>query len=122
MEKLCYHCLDSPSNLLCYVLVGNDWTNSSGIWNAHDLKEKLCKHHKINVLFLKIYTTLRYTQNQKQTKIFSYFFSTYVYSHGHGISSVVVIQLTLAVKQVLYISNPTLEFLTWMSKTSLVAF
>jgi hypothetical protein len=36
------------------------------------------------------------------------------YSHGHGISSVVVIQLTLAVKQVLYISNPTLEFLTRM--------
>jgi hypothetical protein len=26
-----------------------------------------------------------------------------MYSHGHGISSVVVIQLTLAVKQVLYI-------------------
>jgi hypothetical protein len=25
------------------------------------------------------------------------------------------IQLTLAVNQVLYISNPTLEFLTWMS-------
>jgi predicted nucleotidyltransferase len=44
------------------------------------------------------------------------------YSHGHVISSVVVIQLTLAVKQVLYISNPTLEFLTWMSKASLVAF
>jgi hypothetical protein len=38
-----------------------------------------------------------------------------LYSHGHGISSVVVMQLTLAVKQVLYISNPTLEFLTWMS-------
>jgi hypothetical protein len=45
-----------------------------------------------------------------------------MYSHGHGISSVVVnvvIQLTLAVKQILYISNPTLEFLTWML---LVAF
>jgi hypothetical protein len=26
-----------------------------------------------------------------------------------------VIQLTLPLKQVLYISNPTLEFLTWMS-------
>jgi hypothetical protein len=39
----------------------------------------------------------------------------HLYSHGHGISSAVVIQLTLAVKQVLYISNPTLEFLTWMS-------
>jgi hypothetical protein len=38
-----------------------------------------------------------------------------MYSHGHGISSVVVIQLTLAVRQVLYIFNPTLEFLTWMS-------
>jgi hypothetical protein len=37
-----------------------------------------------------------------------------ILSHGHGISSVVVIQLTLALKQVLYISNPTLEFLTWM--------
>jgi hypothetical protein len=37
-----------------------------------------------------------------------------MYSHGNGISSV-VIQLTLAVKQVLDISNPTLEFLTWMS-------
>jgi hypothetical protein len=35
-----------------------------------------------------------------------------LYSHDHGISSVVVIQLTLAVNQVLYISNPTLEFLT----------
>jgi hypothetical protein len=53
-------------------------------------------------------------------------FLNYWYSHGHGISSVVVIQLTLVVKQVLYISNPTLEFLTWMaicqSKTLLVAF
>jgi hypothetical protein len=39
----------------------------------------------------------------------------YMYSHGHGISSVVVTQLTLAVRQVLYISNPTLEFLTWIS-------
>jgi hypothetical protein len=38
-----------------------------------------------------------------------------MYSHGHGISSVVVIQLTLAVKQVLHISNLRLEFLTWMS-------
>jgi hypothetical protein len=38
-----------------------------------------------------------------------------MYSHGHGISSVVVIQVTLPVKQVLYISNPTLKFLTWMS-------
>jgi hypothetical protein len=38
-----------------------------------------------------------------------------MYSHGHGISSVVVIQLTLAVKQVLHISNFTVEFLTWMS-------
>jgi hypothetical protein len=38
-----------------------------------------------------------------------------MYSHGHGISSVVVIQLTLPVKQVLYISNPTLEFLTLVS-------
>jgi hypothetical protein len=38
-----------------------------------------------------------------------------MYSHSHGISSVVVIQLTLAVRQVLYISNPTLEFSTWMS-------
>jgi hypothetical protein len=38
----------------------------------------------------------------------------YMYSRGQGISSVVVIQLT-AVKQVLYISNPTLEFFTWMS-------
>jgi hypothetical protein len=37
-----------------------------------------------------------------------------MYSRGQGISSVVVIQLT-AVKQVLYISNPTLEFFTWMS-------
>jgi hypothetical protein len=37
------------------------------------------------------------------------------YSHGHGISLVDVIQLTLAVKQVLYISNPRLEFVTWMS-------
>jgi hypothetical protein len=44
------------------------------------------------------------------------------YSHGHGISSVVVIQLTLAVKQVLYISNSTLKFLTWMSKMLMVAF
>jgi hypothetical protein len=35
-----------------------------------------------------------------------------MYSHDHGISSVVVIQLTLAVKQALHISNPTLEFLT----------
>jgi hypothetical protein len=41
--------------------------------------------------------------------------SLYMYSQGHGISSVVVIQLTLAVRQVLYISNPTLEFLTWMT-------
>jgi hypothetical protein len=41
--------------------------------------------------------------------------SLYMYSHSHGISSVVVIQLTLAVRQVLYISNPTLEFSTWMS-------
>jgi hypothetical protein len=39
--------------------------------------------------------------------------TTYIY--GHGISSVVVIQLTLGAKEVLYISNPTLEFLTWMS-------
>jgi hypothetical protein len=38
-----------------------------------------------------------------------------MYSHDHGISAVVVIQLTLAVNQVLHISNPTLEFLTWMS-------
>jgi hypothetical protein len=38
-----------------------------------------------------------------------------MYSYGHGISSVVVIQPTLGVKEVLYISNPTLEFLTWMS-------
>jgi hypothetical protein len=38
-----------------------------------------------------------------------------MYSQGHGISSVVVIQLILAVRQILYISNPTLEFLTWMS-------
>jgi hypothetical protein len=38
-----------------------------------------------------------------------------MYSHSHGISSVVVIQLTLAVREVLYISNPTLEFSTWMS-------
>jgi hypothetical protein len=30
-------------------------------------------------------------------------------------SAVVVIQLTLSVKQVLHIYNPTLEFLTWMS-------
>jgi hypothetical protein len=45
-----------------------------------------------------------------------------MYSHGHGIPPVDVIQLTLAVKQVLFISNPTLEFLTWMSKTLLVAF
>jgi hypothetical protein len=41
--------------------------------------------------------------------------SLYMYSHGYGISSIHVIQLTLAVKQFLYISNPTLEFLTWMS-------
>jgi hypothetical protein len=41
--------------------------------------------------------------------------SLYMYSHGHGISSILVIQQTLAVRQVLYISNPTLEFLTWMS-------
>jgi hypothetical protein len=41
--------------------------------------------------------------------------SLYMYSHGHGISSVVVFQLTIAVRQILYISNPTLEFLTWMS-------
>jgi hypothetical protein len=41
--------------------------------------------------------------------------SLYMYSHGHGISSVVVIQLTLVVRQVLYIFNPTLVFLTWMS-------
>jgi hypothetical protein len=39
----------------------------------------------------------------------------YMYSHGHGILSVVVIQLTLAVRQILYIFNPTLEFLTWIS-------
>jgi hypothetical protein len=39
----------------------------------------------------------------------------FAYSHGHGISLVVVIQLTFVVKQVLYISNPTLEFSTWMS-------
>jgi hypothetical protein len=38
-----------------------------------------------------------------------------MYSHIHGIFSVVVIQLTLVVRQVLYISNPTLEFSTWMS-------
>jgi hypothetical protein len=38
-----------------------------------------------------------------------------MYSYGHGISSVVVIHLTLGVKQALYISNPTLKFLTWMS-------
>jgi hypothetical protein len=37
-----------------------------------------------------------------------------MYSHGHGISSVVVIQLTLAVRQVLY-THPTFEFLTSMS-------
>jgi hypothetical protein len=30
-----------------------------------------------------------------------------MYSHDQGISSVVVIQLTLAVNQVLHISNPT---------------
>jgi hypothetical protein len=41
--------------------------------------------------------------------------SLYMYSHGHGISSILVIQQTLAVRQVLYISNPTLEFLAWMS-------
>jgi hypothetical protein len=45
-----------------------------------------------------------------------------LYSHGHGISSVVVIQLTLAVKQVLCISNATLEFLTWISKKLVLAF
>jgi hypothetical protein len=38
-----------------------------------------------------------------------------MYTHGDGISSVFVIQLTLAVKQALYINNPTVEFLTWMS-------
>jgi hypothetical protein len=38
-----------------------------------------------------------------------------MYSHGDGISLAVVIQLTLAVRQVLYIFNPTLEFLTRMS-------
>jgi hypothetical protein len=37
-----------------------------------------------------------------------------MYNHGHGISSVVVIQLTLAVRQVLY-THPTFEFLTSMS-------
>jgi hypothetical protein len=36
-----------------------------------------------------------------------------MYSHGHGISSVVVIQLALAVKHVLYF-YPTLEFLTYI--------
>jgi hypothetical protein len=40
--------------------------------------------------------------------------SLYMYSHGHGISSVVVIQLALAVRQVLY-THPTFEFLTSMS-------
>jgi hypothetical protein len=44
------------------------------------------------------------------------FLGNSLYSHGHGISSVVVIQLTLAVRQGLYIyTHPTLEFLTWMS-------
>jgi hypothetical protein len=36
-----------------------------------------------------------------------------MYSYGHGISPVIL--LTLAVKRALYISNPTLKFLTWMS-------
>jgi hypothetical protein len=43
------------------------------------------------------------------------FFLIEVYSHDHVILSVVVIQLTLAVKQVLYIYNSTLEFSTLTS-------
>jgi hypothetical protein len=40
-----------------------------------------------------------------------------MYSHGHGISSVVVIQLALAVKHVLYF-YPTLEFLTYVKNVT----
>jgi hypothetical protein len=47
--------------------------------------------------------------------LFSRFLLNELYSYGYGISPVVVIQLTLGVKEVLYISNPTLGFLTWMS-------